>query len=128
MPSFLNPLLTQPDVPFALANTRTHEIVASHLLTAFDSASRRTGLLQHTAMPEATALIIAPCSAVHTIGMHFPIDVMFASKEGRILKLRHAVKPWRMTGALRAFAVIELAAGVLAGIDIRPEDSLELVR
>ena len=127
MPSFLNPLLKQPGVPFRLVNARNQQVVAAQLMTAFDSATRRTGLLQHRAMPESAALIIAPCSAVHTIGMHFAIDVAFVSREGRVLSLRHAIKPWRMAAALRAFAVIELAAGTLAIADTRPGDSLVIV-
>jgi uncharacterized protein len=124
VPSFLSPLLKEPDRALRLVNSRNEHVVATRLMTAFDSESRRTGLLKHAAMPQGAALIIAPCSAVHTIGMKFAIDVAFVSREGRVLKVRHAVKPWRMTGALRAFAVIELAAGVLAAADIRPGDSL----
>ena len=127
MPSFLNPLLKYPGVPFRLVNARTRQPVATQLMTAFDSASRRTGLLQHQQMPEGAALIIAPCSAVHTIGMHFEIDIAFVAKDGRVLKVRHAVKRWRMTGALRAFAVIELAAGALEAASVRPGDALEIV-
>ena len=114
MPSFLSPLLKHPDVPRRLLNQRNGLVVATQVLTAFDSASRRNGLLKFETMPEGAALIIAPCSAVHTIGMRFDIDIAFVAKDGRVLKVRHAVKAWRLAASLRAFAVVELAAGVLA--------------
>jgi uncharacterized membrane protein (UPF0127 family) len=124
MPSFLNPLLEKSDRKQLLTNERTGTIVASDLLTAFDSASRRTGLLGHTTLPEGTALIIAPCNAIHTIRMRFDIDVAFVAKDGRIVKLRHAVPPWRMAASLGAFAVIEMAAGTFARRDVKVGDKL----
>jgi len=114
MPSFLSPLLRDDAAPYRLENVRTGTVVAERLLTAFDSPTRRKGLLGRDSLPESTALIIAPCNAVHTFFMRFAIDVAFVTREGRVLKIRAAVRPWRMTAALRAFAVVELPAGALA--------------
>jgi uncharacterized membrane protein (UPF0127 family) len=114
MPSFLSPLLRGDAAPYRLENVRTGTVVAERLLTAFDSPTRRKGLLGRDSLPEGTALIIAPCNAVHTFFMRFAIDVAFVTREGRVLKVRAAVRPWRMTAALRAFAVVELPAGALA--------------
>lgn len=124
MPSFLNPLLKSSPQKHRLTNERTGAIVASELLTAFDSASRRRGLLGHVMLPDGTALIIAPCNAIHTIRMRFDIDVAFVAKDGRIVKLRHAVPPWRMSAALGAFAVIEMAAGTFIRRDVKVGDRL----
>ena len=66
MPSFLDPLLRPDAAPHVLENTRTGGIVADRLLTAFDSESRRRGLLGRDGLPSGTALIIAPSNAVHT--------------------------------------------------------------
>jgi uncharacterized membrane protein (UPF0127 family) len=112
MKSFLG-VLADGGTGYSLANERTGAIVAWDLTTAFDSAARRKGLLKHAALPEGAALIIAPSNAVHTFFMRFPIDLAFVSRDGRIVKVRDSVGPWRMSAALRAFAVIELAAGRL---------------
>jgi uncharacterized membrane protein (UPF0127 family) len=114
MKSFLSPLLRAGSTPHVLENVRTHSVIADQLLTAFDSADRRQGLLGRESLRDGCALIIAPCSAVHTFFMRFPIDIAFVRRDGRVIKVRSAVRPWRMTGAMRAFAVIELAAGALA--------------
>lgn len=124
MPSFLSPLLRDESAPYRLENVRTGTVVAERLLTAFDSQARRKGLLGRDSLPESTALIIAPCNAVHTLFMRFAIDVAFVTREGRVVKTRAAVRPWRMTGALRAFAVVELPAGALALTDTVPGDVL----
>jgi uncharacterized membrane protein (UPF0127 family) len=119
MPSFLNPLLRNPGIPHVLVNARTGAMIARQLLTAFDSASRRKGLLGRESLAEGTALIIAPSNAVHTFFMRFPIDVAFVSKDGRVLKVRHAVPKRRAAFALRACAVVEMAAGALQKLDTR---------
>ena len=127
MPAFLNALLNNPNQGWRLDNQRSGPIVGAHVLTAFDSASRRVGLLRHDAMPDGAALIIAPCNAIHTIRMRFDIDVAFTAKDGRVVKIRHSIPPWRMAAALRAFAAIEFAAGTLASADTRSGDTLVLV-
>ena len=62
-------------------------------------------------MPDGQALIIAPCNAIHTWFMRFTIDVVFAAKDGTVVGLRRALRPWRIAVAPRAFCAIELAAG-----------------
>jgi hypothetical protein len=84
--------------------------VAASLEPAFDSASRKRGLLGRDALPPGHALIIAPSNMVHTFFMRFPIDVVFAARDGRVLKVRVNVPARRLVGALRGFAVIEMAA------------------
>ena len=126
MKSFLNPLLRSAGASFALTNTHTNHTVARTLLTAFDSSSRRRGLLKHDSLADGAALIIAPTNAIHTFSMRFPIDVAFVSREGRVLKVRKRVTPWRMTAAWQAFAVIEMAAGAFEKRDLRPGDLLQL--
>jgi uncharacterized membrane protein (UPF0127 family) len=124
--SFLDPLLKQDPASFVLTNGRNQRVVARTLLTAFDSASRKRGLLKHDSLPEENALIIAPSNAIHTFFMRFAIDVAFVSRDGRILKVRSAIPAGRMSASLRAFAVIELPAGALAGAETVAGDSLRI--
>jgi uncharacterized membrane protein (UPF0127 family) len=124
MTSFLQPLLRLGADRQQIINARSGKVIADRLLTAFDSESRRKGLLARVSLPHSTALIIAPTNAIHTFFMKFPIDIVFVSKGGRVLKIRSSVPAWRMTGSLRAFAVLELAAGSLNGSDIKVGDQL----
>ena len=96
--------------------------------TAFDSATRTRGLLGRTGLATGTALIIAPCQAVHTFRMQFAIDVIYAGRDGRIIKIRRSMPPGSISICVSAFATIEMAAGeaeragLTAGdvLDVRP--------
>src|SRR5687768_3126479 len=124
---FLSPLLKAPGQPHRLENVRNSRILATCLIPAFDSQSRRSGLLHYKTFDESSAMLIAPSNAVHTFFMRFPIDIAFATREGRIVKACAAVKPWRIAAALRGSVVIELPAGTLARCETRAGDSLAIV-
>ena len=124
MPSFLQPLAQDRTATAALVNRRTGTIVADQLIPALDSATRRRGLLHHDSLPDGSAMIIAPSSAVHTFFMKFAIDVAFVGRDGRIRKIREAVAPWRIAGSLGSYAVVELPAGALRRAGTRVGDQL----
>ena len=90
------------------------------------SAKRQTGLLKHARLEPGEGLWITPCEAVHTIGMKFPIDVLFLDKKRRVVKIRHAMPRWRMSGAFRAHSVLELPSGTAAATQTVAGDQLEL--
>ena len=126
--SFLSPLLKEPQRPFKLINRRNGHVLAAEVLTAFDSKSRNRGLLGVDGLQPGRALIIAPTNAIHTWFMRFPIDVAFITRDGRVVKARQQLRPWRMSAALRGYAVIELPAGTLAAADTVAQDTLLLER
>jgi uncharacterized protein len=124
--SFLSPMLRSPERPVALRNQRSGRIVAHTVVGAFDSESRRRGLLGRDSLAAGTALIIAPSSAIHTAFMRFPIDVAFVRRTGEVVRVTRHLRPWRLAGSLRAFAVIEFAAGTLGATDVKTGDVLAL--
>lgn len=124
--SFLRPLLRDAGPNHIIRNTRNGRDLAHELLTAFDSKSRRVGLLRHQTLPEGSAMLIAPSNAVHTFFMRFPIDVAFVTRDGRIVKTYASLKPWRMAAAFSAYAVVELPAGTLARNDTAAGDVLSI--
>jgi uncharacterized membrane protein (UPF0127 family) len=58
--------------------------------------------------------------------MKFAIDLAFVTKTGEVVKTRTALGPWRMSGAFRAYAVIELPAGALRRSDTKSGDTIVL--
>ena len=72
---------------------------------------RLTGLAGTSAPPEGWALLFPRCRSVHTVGMRFPIDVVFLDRWGWPIGIRRAVKPSRVVACRRAAAVVELQAG-----------------
>jgi uncharacterized membrane protein (UPF0127 family) len=124
MPHFLTPLLDRPRATWGLCNVTRGTWVATALTPAFDAPSRRRGLLLHDGIDAAHALVLAPTSAIHTFFMTFAIDVLFVARDGRVVKIRESMGPGRMSGAWRAFAVVELAAGRVAACGTRAGDVL----
>lgn len=92
------------------------------------SKKRRIGLLQHDSLPAGHGLWIAPCEAVHTFGMKFPIDVIFLSKKRKVLKIRKSMPRRRIAVCLRAHSVLELRAGTAEEKRTEPGDQLEFDR
>lgn len=122
----LAPLVREPQGRFGLWNVRTGEPVAGTVVAAFDSSSRRQGLLGRGGLRPGEALILAPCSTIHTAFMRFPLDLVFLDRAGRVLKTSSGVRPWRIRAAWRAFAVVELAAGSLERSGTAAGDVVEL--
>lgn len=107
---FLNQLVTEPGVPHCLFNDTVGRVLATSVEAAFDSASRTRGLLGRERLGPETALVIAPSNAIHTFGMRFPIDALFVSRTGTVMKRVTGLKRRRVAAAWRGFAVIEFCA------------------
>jgi uncharacterized membrane protein (UPF0127 family) len=112
---FLQPYLRNPDDAWAVRNQSTGAVLATSIVAAFDRETRNRGLLGHRSFPRGVALVLAPCSAIHTWFMRFPVDVIFVSRAGQVLRVRQAVAPFRLALRVGAFAAIELAGGSSAG-------------
>ena len=109
-----------------LVNSRTGSVVAAAVELADTRATRRRGLLGREGLDPSAALILLPCFSIHTAFMRFAIDALFIDRAGVVVRVVENLRPWRMAASWRAHAVVELAAGCLAGRDIRPGDRLEL--
>ena len=110
--------------PWGLAINGTDQWLANHVVLAGDSRSRRSGLLGRDGLAAGHALVLAPCQGIHTFGMRFPIDVVGVTRDGRVVTIALAVKPWRMAWSWRAFAIVELAAGRCAETGLEVDDVL----
>ena len=119
-------MLKSPATPWVLRNLRSRRVLAMSLEGAFDSSSRRKGLLGRTSLSDGSALILAPCSSIHTCFMRFPIDAIFVKRDGSVLRVLEELAPWRIGLALQAFAVVELSSGAAGRADTRPGDLLHL--
>jgi uncharacterized protein len=95
-----------------LINKRTSMAVASVVELAVTRADRRRGLLGRDSLDLSAGMMLAPCVAVHTAFMRFPIDVMFVDRDGVVRKIVRDLKPWRIATSPRAYAAVELAAGI----------------
>jgi uncharacterized protein len=72
---------------------------------------RMKGLLGRTSLDPGEGILIRPAPSIHTFFMRFPIDAVFLSKEGEVLKVAENVRPWRARSCRHAHSVLELGAG-----------------
>ena len=105
---------------------RTRTAVATAVEVAQSRRARRRGLLGRDFLDPAEALVLAPCAAIHTAFMRFPIDVVFLDREGRAVRVMHRLRPWRIAVSLKAHTVVELAAGALERHPVEVGDRLLL--
>lgn len=74
-----------------------------------------------------SGLWIVPCHGVHTLGMGFPIDVLYLDRELRVIGVQSEVRPWRFTPVLRhAASVLELPCGTTAKTKTAVGDTIEI--
>jgi hypothetical protein len=109
-----------------LMNERTRARVAASVEIAATRKTRRRGLLGRDCLDQAAAMLLAPCAAVHTAGMRFPIDVVFVDRQGYAVKVVRNLRPWRIALAAQGRVVIEMAAGSLRWGEVLLGDRLYL--
>src|SRR5689334_1790439 len=80
-----------------LVRNQTRNSVLTHSAEIADNSStRRKGLLGRTSLDPGQGIWIIPCSAVHSLGMKFTIDVVYIDRKLKVLKVRPAMAPWQM--------------------------------
>src|ERR1700680_1670202 len=92
-------------------NKTRETFVATEAVVADSYLRRLVGLLGKTKRWArlGAGLWIVPSRGVHTIGMMFPIDILFLGREKEVVHLEEHVRPFRIsTISLRASSVLEL--------------------
>ena len=108
-------------------NTTRHTVLGDRIDVAETSLSRMVGLLGKQALEPGTGLIIFPSQAVHTVGMQFPIDVVFVDRQWRVTGMRPGMVPSRMSKVhWKAKCVVELPIGVIGRSATAVGDQLEI--
>jgi len=80
---------------------------------------RMQGLLGRPALLPGQALLISPCSSVHTFGMRYPLDIVFMSPSHQVLKIVPHLSARRIAWCWGAKNTVELAAGETCRLDIQ---------
>lgn len=97
----------------ALIVASTGQVIAQRAEFVTTPGARMRGLLGRR-LPPGTCLVLAPARQIHTFGMSKPIDVVFLDRRGRVVYLRRALPPFRITSWIpRARLVVELRRGGL---------------
>jgi uncharacterized protein len=116
---------TGPPEFLRVLNITRQTVIGDRIEVADSGARRNKGLLGRTGLAQGEGLWIVPCEAVHTFAMKFAIDLIYLDRHRRVVKVRHAVRPGRISGSLRAHSVLELPPGVIVATHTQRGDILQ---
>jgi uncharacterized protein len=86
--------------------------------------TRTKGLLGRSGLGPEEGLWIQPTNSIHMFFMRFPIDVVYAAADGRVLKLVRGIGPWRVSFCRGAKVALELPVGTIEGTGVTVGDHL----
>lgn len=87
-------------------------LLADEVTVARTARQRARGLLKSPPLRHGQALILPRAHQVHTIGMSYPIDVLFCDGEWNVLRVIRPLRPNRISAWVgRARCIVELPAG-----------------
>ena len=100
------------DSGITIVNESRGAVIADKVEVAESFWSRGKGLIGRKSLAEGYGLVIRPCGSIHMFFMSIPLDVLHVDKDGRIVKILHEIKPWRVGPIVfKSKWVVELPAG-----------------
>ena len=100
--------------------TAEGRFIAHEVRIAYSLAERLVALSRERSLPTRAGLLLSPARGIHTLGMRFAVDVVFLSRQMRVLGLAPRVRPWRVLWGPRGTGrVLELAAGQIAATGLK---------
>ncbi len=112
-------------------NKTRETFVATEVTVANSYFPRLFGLLGKTKRwaQLGKALWIIPSSGVHTIGMLFPIDLIYLDKDKQVVHVEEYVRPFRISKvSLKTKSVIELPPYTIYRTGTQIGDTIEITR
>jgi uncharacterized membrane protein (UPF0127 family) len=117
-------------LPHRQAFNQTRQLfLATNLAVAETHWSRLVGLLgaSEDDFRNGRGLWIRPCRGVHTLGMRFPIDVVYLDPAGIVVHLECGLRPWRIAPVrLQAASVLELPQDTVTSTGTALGDRIEI--
>lgn len=101
--------------------------LATRVVKADSFLSRLIGLLLWQKLGPEEALWLTRCKGIHTVGMKFPIDVIFLDGSQTVVGTLRSVKPYRFSRFyLRCRSVLELPIGSIKKSHTEVGDQLDV--
>lgn len=119
---------SNPRKGYAFNRTR-QAFLATELSVANTHWQRLLGLLGTQAKDFGLGhgLWIVPSHGVHSLGMRYPIDLVYLSEDKTVLHIEENVKPWRVAPLrMDAATVLELPCHTIWNTDTAVGDQIEI--
>jgi uncharacterized protein len=112
------------------AFNRTRQVyLATDLAVADTHWTRLRGLLGRRSddFRNGAGLWIVPCHGVHTLGMGFPIDVVYLDPDFHVVHVQSGLHPWRFAPVrMQASSVLELPCHTTTKTETVVGDKIEI--
>ena len=110
-------------------NQTRQAYLATALAVADTHWTRLRGLLglSSSDFRNGSGLWIVPCHGVHTLGMGFPIDVVYLDRTMTVIHIQRDLQPWRFAPIrTEATSVLELPCRIAAETKTALGDKIEI--
>jgi hypothetical protein len=108
-----------------ILNVTKEVVITQQARFATSLGQRMKGLLGQDSLAANEALILKPCSSIHTFFMRFAIDVLFLDKNMQIVRLVQDMPPNRLSPIVWASKMaIELPAGKISQTNTQVGDKV----
>ena len=95
-----------------IQNESKDTVLSQKPFLAKSALSRMRGMLARK-FDDFDAMIFEKNNSIHMFFMSYPLDVLYLDTEGKVIGIRHGIKPWRLSACSKAETTIELPEGVL---------------
>jgi uncharacterized membrane protein (UPF0127 family) len=113
---------------YTVENLTRGQVIGTRIRVARSIRDRTVGLLRTPTLASGEGLWIERSPSIHMFFMPYAIDAIFTSRDGRVTKVVHHLKPWRVVWwAPGARDCLELRAGAAREAGIQVGDELRLV-
>ena len=107
-------------------------VLCKHLEDAGGLAGQGRGLLGRDRLERGHGMLfeagrLTPFMWMHMFFMRFAIDIVFLDGDGRVMKIDHALRPWRLSSlVVGAHRALELEAGAARKSGTVPGDTIAI--
>ena len=109
-----------------VTNTSRQTLIGEAIEVAETASQKVKGLLGRECLEDGQGLLFKGAGSLHTLFMRFPIDIIYTDKQGKVVKLAKAVRPFKLVAApLRCYFALELPAGAITASDTQVGDYLD---
>ncbi len=93
-------------------NLKNKGLVFVNDIVLADNFFSRLAGFQFRLRPHVEGFLFVPGNSIHTFWCFFPLDLVFMTKDNRVVKVIRGMKPWRMTRPYRgSHKILEVPAG-----------------
>ena len=104
----------------------TGTVLVERMETALTGWERFRGLMLREGLADGEGLLFPDCRSIHMCFMRFAIDAVYLDEGNRVVKVVHALKPWRLSACWQAQSVLEMPAGVAQAAGLQVAHRLRL--